>query len=87
MEERNVAVRGRAMMNVRVSNSPHLLALCFYVLKNSESKLIPTIFVHLCMRGGQCIFVLCMCVASHLNIHSLKLTSTLYIRLVLFKLA
>ncbi len=52
MEERNVAVRGRAMMNVLVSNSPHLLALCFYVLKNSESKLVPTIFVHLCMRGG-----------------------------------
>ncbi len=53
MEERNVAVRGRAMMNVLVSNSPHLLALCFYVLKNSESKLVPTIFVHLYMRGGQ----------------------------------
>ncbi len=53
MEERNVAVRGRAMMHVRVSNLPHLLALCFYVLKNSESKLIPTRFVHICMRGGQ----------------------------------
>lgn len=53
MEERNVAVRGREMMHVRVSNSPHLLALCICVLKHSKSKLFMSnyIFANMYAKG------------------------------------
>lgn len=62
MEERNVAVRGREMMHVLVSNSPHLLALCICVLKNSKSKLIMSnfIFANVHVKGTECM-ICCVC--------------------------